>query len=101
MIHDAAALEAHPLSLPVSFQTLSSPSPLTQRCIIPISTRTNNSKQWQTSTRCMPDKHKMYAVGLNEATLAARRISNIFPFADVPEPLDDERSIVPCQTLEF
>ena len=49
----------------------------------------------------LAEQYKRYAEGLNEATLAARLMSNLFIFADVPNPQDSHRSVVPCQTLEL
>ena len=49
----------------------------------------------------LAEQYKRYAEGLNEATLASRLMSNLFIFADVPDPDDPGRSIVPCQTLEL
>ena len=49
----------------------------------------------------LAEQHKRYGEGLNEATLAARLMSNLFIFADVPDPDDSGRSVVPCQTLEL
>jgi hypothetical protein len=53
------------------------------------------------SLYALAEQHKRYAEGMNEATLAARLISNLFIFADVPDPDDAGRSVVPCQTLEL
>jgi hypothetical protein len=49
----------------------------------------------------LAEQHKRYGEGLNEATLAARLISKLFIFADVPDPEDPHRSVVPCQMLEL
>jgi hypothetical protein len=49
----------------------------------------------------LAEQYKRYGEGLNEATLVARLMPNLFIFADVPDPDDPGRSIVPCQTLEL
>jgi hypothetical protein len=51
--------------------------------------------------QALADKHKRYAIVPNEATLAARMMSQIFTFDDIPDPGSSERSCVPCQILEF
>jgi hypothetical protein len=57
--------------------------------------------QTEEQLQALADKHKRYAVVPNEATLAARLMSQIFPFEDIPDLLSSERSSVPCQVLEF
>jgi hypothetical protein len=50
----------------------------------------------------LAEQHKRYyGRKLNEATLAARLMSNLFIFADVPDPDDPDRTVVPCQTFEL
>jgi hypothetical protein len=49
----------------------------------------------------LADKHKQHVEVPNEATMAARLMSQIFPFVDIPVLLSSERSTVPCQVLEF
>jgi hypothetical protein len=49
----------------------------------------------------LAEEYKRYSEGLNEPTLAARLMANLFVFSKVPDPDDPARSMVPCQTLEF
>jgi hypothetical protein len=49
----------------------------------------------------LAEQYKRYGEGLNKATLAARLVSDLFIFADIPNPTDPDRSIVPCQMLEL
>jgi hypothetical protein len=49
----------------------------------------------------LAEQYKRYGEGLNKATLAARLISNLFIFTDVPDPDDPNRSVISCQTLKL
>jgi hypothetical protein len=51
--------------------------------------------------QALADRHKNLTTGLNEATLAAHIMKNLFILNDIPELNSPERNSVPCQILEF
>jgi hypothetical protein len=51
--------------------------------------------------QALADRNESFTTGMNEATLAARVIQDLFVFQEPPKLKSSERSNVPCQILEF
>lgn len=51
--------------------------------------------------QALADRNESFTTGMNEATLAARIIQDLFIFQEPPKLKSLERSNVPCQILEF
>jgi hypothetical protein len=49
----------------------------------------------------LAEQYKRYGRKLNKATLAARLMSDLFIFADIPDPDNPDSTVVPCQTLKL